>query len=103
MMVLAPIIGMVAGFLLLFGGIFFMGAWQMSVQPWLDSSQYSKFTGSASGRIVESWIALEFDPTELRKSAVYWEPTAKIAAFVAEYADNFEWAIANADGLSNRV
>ncbi|MEO8960226.1 MAG: hypothetical protein ABI304_14950, partial [Rudaea sp.] len=71
----APVIGIVAGFMLLFGGIFFAICWQIGVQPLIDAKHYASFTGRASGRIVESWVALEFDPATVRKQDTYWEPS----------------------------
>jgi hypothetical protein len=59
MVVAGPVIGLIAGFLLLFGGIFLAVAWQAGPQSLIDSTNYDKFTGTASGRIVESWVALE--------------------------------------------
>jgi hypothetical protein len=86
----APIIGMCAGFLLLFGGIFLAVAWQVGPQPLIDSAHYAKFTGNASGRIIESWVALDFDPDNVRKSAVYWQPSARISACaVIEYGGDW--------------
>ena len=78
MVVAGPFIGMIAGFLLLFGGIFLAVAWQVGPQPLIDSAHYANFTGKASGRIIESWVALDFDPDNVRKTAVYWQPSARI-------------------------
>ncbi len=75
----APLIGIFAGFLLLFGGIFLAVAWNSGPQPLLDSMHYASFTGKVDGRIVESWAALEFDPADLPRDKLYWQPYAKIA------------------------
>lgn len=86
----APVIGIVAGFMLLFGGIFFAICWQIGVQPLIDAKHYASFTGRASGRIVESWVALEFDPATVRKQDTYWEPSAKISpCAVVEYGNDW--------------
>jgi hypothetical protein len=86
----APLIGMCAGFMLLFGGIFLALSWQIGVQPVLDSRHFAGFTGSTSGRIVESWVALDFDPQDMRETAVYWEPAAKVTACaVVEYGNDW--------------
>jgi hypothetical protein len=80
-----PLIGMIAGFLLLFGGIFLDVAWIVGPQPLIDSRRYLAFTGTATGRIVESWAALEFDPADMGRKR-RWFAFAKIAACaVVEY------------------
>jgi hypothetical protein len=90
MVIAAPFIGVIAGFLLLFGGIFLAVAWQVGPQPLIDSAHYAGFTGKASGRIVESWVALDFDPHNMRKTAVYWQPSARISACaVVEYGGDW--------------
>ena len=57
-----PIYGMIAGFPLLFGGIFLVIAWQVGPQPMMDAARYKAFTAVTDGRIVESCLAMEFDP-----------------------------------------
>lgn len=85
-----PLIGIVAGFLLLFGGIFLAVSWQVGVQPLIDAQHYASFTGRATGRIVESWVALDFDPATVRKQDTYWEPSAKISpCAVVEYGNDW--------------
>jgi hypothetical protein len=80
-----PIIGMVAGSLLLFGGIFLDVAWIVGPQPLIDSWHYATFTGKATGRIVESWAALEFDPRDMGQKR-RWFGFGKISACaVVEY------------------
>jgi hypothetical protein len=76
--VAAPVVGIFSGFLLLFGGVFLGVAWLCGPQQLLDSHNYRPFTAHASGRIVESWVALEFDPTALPTGKLYWQPYAKI-------------------------
>lgn len=86
----APVIGIVAGFMLLFGGIFLAICWQIGVQPLIDAKHYASFTGRASGRIVESWVAMDFDPANLRKQDTYWEPSAKVSpCAVIEYGNDW--------------
>ncbi len=91
MMAAAPIIGIFAGFLLLFGGIFLGVAWQMAVQPIVDAHRYAPFTATASGKIVESWAALDFDPSSLPAGKLYWDRASKITrCAVVEYSAG-EW------------
>jgi hypothetical protein len=81
----SPLIGMIAGFLLLFGGIFLDTAWLVGPQPLIDARRYAAFTGKATGRIVESWAALEFDPADLGQKR-RWFAFGKIATCaVVEY------------------
>jgi len=47
---IGPIIGMVGGFMLLFGGIFLAIAWSAGPQPWLDSRRYAPVTAHVDGR-----------------------------------------------------
>ncbi|MEO8802219.1 MAG: hypothetical protein ABI304_02125, partial [Rudaea sp.] len=56
----------------------------------IDAKHYASFTGRASGRIVESWVALEFDPATVRKQDTYWEPSVKISpCAVVEYGNDW--------------
>jgi hypothetical protein len=80
-----PLIGMIAGFVLLFGGIFLDMAWLVGPQPLIDSRHYATFTGKVTGRVVESWTALEFDPADVGQRR-RWQAFGKIAACaVVEY------------------
>jgi len=86
MLAAAPVIGIVAGFLLLFGGVFLGVAWQVAAQPVVDAHRYAPYTATASGRIVESWAALDFDPARLPAQKLYWSRVSKISrCAVIEY------------------
>ena len=86
MLAAGPLIGMFAGFLLLFGGIFLGVAWQAAVKPLVDMRQYAGFTAATSGRIVESWAAIDFDPANLPAAKLYWDRASKISrCVVVEY------------------
>jgi hypothetical protein len=86
----APIIGMLAGFLLLFGGIWLAVAWTAGPQPLIESYRYAPFTAQVPGRIVESWVALDFNPDNLPKGKTRWQPYSKIApCVVVEYAGDW--------------
>jgi hypothetical protein len=85
----SPLIGMIVGFLLLFGGIFLDVAWLVGPQSLIDSRHYATYTGKAMGRIVESWTALEFDPGDMGEKR-RWFAFGKIATCaVVEYPG--EW------------
>ena len=86
MLAAAPLIGLFAGFLLLFGGMFLGIAWQAAMKPLVDMRQYAAFTSATSGRIVESWAALDFDPANLAAGKLYWDRVSKISrCAVVEY------------------
>lgn len=73
-----PVFGMIAGFLLLIGGIFLAVAWQVGPEPMVDAAHYKTFTAKTDGRIVESWLAMEFDPADMGKKQ-RWFAFAKVA------------------------
>ena len=86
----SPLIGMVAGFLLLFGGIFLAVAWSVAPQPLIDAHRYAPFTASTSGKIVDAWTALTFDPADLRKDSLRWFGYAKITSCeIVEYGKDW--------------
>lgn len=85
-LIVAPVIGVLAGFLMLFGGIFLAVAWQAAAKPVIDSRYYAPFTASVSGKIVDSWAALDFDPANLPAGKLYWDRVSKIErCAVVEY------------------
>jgi len=87
---IGPIIGMVGGFMLLFGGIFLAIAWSAGPQPWLDSRRYAPVTAHVDGRIVESWSAIEFDPQDLPRDKLNWQPYSKISpCVIVEYSGDW--------------
>ena len=96
-----PIIGMVGGFMLLFGGVFLAIAWSTGPQPWLDSHRYAPVTAQIPGRIVESWAAIEFDPQDLPRDKLNWQPYSKISpCVVVEYSG--DWGAQRRSFCGNR-
>jgi hypothetical protein len=90
MFAVAPLIGLISGFVLLFGGIFLAVAWTVGPKPFLDARQYAPYTAHADGHIVESWIALEFDPSILPKDKLYWQPWSKVTpCAIVEYGSDW--------------
>jgi hypothetical protein len=88
--VAAPVIGVLAGFLLLFGGIFLAIAWLIGPQQLVDSWRYRPYAARVSGHVVESWAALEFDPAAVPAGKLYWQPYAKIQpCVVVDYAGDW--------------
>ncbi len=66
-LVIAPILG--------FAGLFLVVAWQTGPQRMIDGARYSKMTARTDGRIVESWLAVEFDPSDMGQRTL-WRPHA---------------------------
>ena len=89
-MAMRPFLVMIAGFMLLFGGIFLAVAWQVGPEPMIDAAQYKTFTVHTNGRIVESWLAMEFDPADMGQKR-RWFAFAKVApCAVVEYAGDWD-------------
>lgn len=87
---IGPVMGLIAGFFLLFGGIFLDVAWTVGPRPMLDSRRFGSFTSTVDGRIVEGWAALDFDPASTG-SNLRWFGYARISACaIVEYPR--EWA-----------
>ena len=83
----SPLVGLVAGFMLMFGGVFLAMAWQIGVQPFVDSAHYASFTEHVDARVIESWAAIEFDPADMPADRLNWQPYAKIErCIVADYS-----------------
>jgi hypothetical protein len=90
LLALGPFVGIIAGFLLLFGGIFLAMAWTTGPQPLLDSFRYAPYTAQVMGRIVESWVAVEFDPASVPEGKLYWQPESKVSpCVVVDYAGDW--------------
>jgi hypothetical protein len=66
-LVIAPILG--------FAAVFLMIAWQSGPQRAIDAARFSRLTGRADARILESWLAVEFNPSEMG-SKTLWRPWA---------------------------
>jgi|SRR5450631_83952 hypothetical protein len=75
--------------LLAFASIFLMVAWQFGPLVWVEAQQYKKFTGQVDGRIVESWLALEFDAKDVRNPEFWRASTNAARCVVAEYGGDW--------------
>jgi hypothetical protein len=72
------------------GGLALAVAWNAGPQKALDGRQFAKLTSRAPAQIVERWLAVELDPSEIEKGAT-WYRTAKVSpCVVVEYTT--EWA-----------
>lgn len=65
----------IAALMLGFAGVFLALAWQIGPQPAMERAHYARFTAHADGRIVDSWVALAFDPAAKGLHA-HWRPFA---------------------------
>jgi len=74
---------------LAFASIFLMIAWQFGPLVWVEGQQYKKFTGHVDGRIVESWLALEFDDKYMRNPEFWRASTYASRCVVAEYGGDW--------------
>ena len=80
---------LIAVFILGFGAIFLSVGWLLGVKPIVDAWEFRSFTSRAEGRIVESWVALELDPSRIGPAG-FWRATAKASpCAVVEYAGDW--------------
>ncbi len=76
---------LLAGFLLAFAGMFLLIGWQFGPLVLVEAQQYKKFTSHVDARIVESWLALEFDAGSVRNPEFWRASTNASPCIVAEY------------------
>jgi hypothetical protein len=68
-----------------------VAAWQAAPQRLIDAHRFAAFTAHADGRIVESWLALEWDPADMGDH-LRWHAYAKAApCAVVEFDAAGEW------------
>jgi len=76
---------LLAAGLMAFAGLFLLIGWQFGPLVLLQAKQYGQMTSHVDARIVESWLALEFDPSSVRVPE-YWRASTNAArCVVAEY------------------
>ncbi|MEP6484829.1 MAG: hypothetical protein ABJB01_10290 [Rudaea sp.] len=93
----SPIIGLFAGGLLVFAGMFLFVAWNISIGPLIDAHRYAKFTGSANGSIVDAWAALSFDPAQIPNDKLRWYGYAQMTfCVVVEFPAENGWPLRRA-------
>ena len=85
---------LLAGFLLAFAGMFLLIGWQFGPLVLVEAQQYKKFTSHVDARIVESWLALEFDAGSVRNPEFWRASTNASPCIVAEY--DGDWGAPNA-------
>src|SRR5437867_4932449 len=87
-----PILRLHGAIFIAAAGLLLIIAWQSAPQRLLDARQYAAFTARADGRIVESWLALVWRPSDMDASHLRWhayaitEPCA-----VVEYDAGGQW------------
>jgi hypothetical protein len=86
---LGPLIRVLAAIFLGIAGVFLIIAWQAAPQRALDAAKYAAFTAGAEGRIVESWLAIEWNPEDMGE-LLRWHAFARTSACaVVEYAGDW--------------
>ncbi len=85
-LVLSPFTGTISGFLLLVAGMFLIVAWQAGPQHLVDASRLGKLTGHTNGTIVESWVAVDWDPAAMGTSRHWRAFTRASPCAVVEYS-----------------
>jgi hypothetical protein len=87
--VFGPFIRLIAAVLLGAAAVFLVGAWQSGPQQAVDAARYAKYTKQVQGTIVESWVALELDTTDIPVDENW--PASSLAApcAVVEYAGDW--------------
>src|SRR5207249_960719 len=78
------------------GGLVLTIGWHAGPQKYLEAREFQTLQARAPARIVESWIAVEFDPGQMGKYP-HWRPFAKASpCVIVEYTT--EWT-----GLARRA
>ena len=71
-------IGFVAAMPLAFAGVFLIVAWNVGPRRLIEAGHLRPYTTRVEGRLVESWLALDFDPAAMAKHRL-WRPEAMAA------------------------
>ncbi len=88
-LVLSPFTGIVSGFFLLFAGVALTIAWHAGPQHLIDASRLRPLSGHATGKIVESWVAVDWDPAEMGTSQHWRAFTKACPCAVVEYSGDW--------------
>jgi len=76
---------LLAAFLMAFSSVFLLVGWQFGPLVILQAQQYKKLTSHVDARIVESWLALEFDASSVKVPSNWRSSTNASGCMVAEY------------------
>lgn len=74
-----------------FASLFLLVAWQSGPLVMLEAQQYKKLTSHVDARIVEGWLALEFDASSVRVPSNWRVSTNAARCVVAEYGG--DWGV----------
>src|SRR4051794_32324525 len=86
---LGPFIRLFAAGFLGVAAVLLTLAWQTGPQHLIDAARYAPLTARQTGKVVESWLALEWDPAEMGES-LRWRAFAKASpCVVVEYAGDW--------------
>ena len=87
--VFGPFIRLIAAVILGAGGLFLVLAWQSGPQKAVDAARYAKYTKQAQGTIVESWLAVELDTTDIPVDKNWRYSSLATPCAVVEYAGDW--------------
>ncbi|MEP7328812.1 MAG: hypothetical protein ABI777_06335 [Betaproteobacteria bacterium] len=80
---------LLAALMMSFASVFLLVGWQFGPLVMVQAHQYRQMTGRVDARIVESWLALEFDAGSVRVPEFWRASTNASRCVVAEYGG--EW------------
>jgi hypothetical protein len=99
--VMHKVLGFYAAIFLGAAGVVLTAAWQYGPQRVLDADEFALLTEQKTGRIVESWLALEWNPSEMGELK-RWRAFAKATpCAVVEYT--VEWVPTRRAFCGNRL
>jgi hypothetical protein len=88
--VVGPLFRLHSAIFIAAAGVLLIIAWQSAPQRLLDAKRFAVYTGHADARIVESWIALAWRPSDMASGHLRWQAYAKAEpCAVVEYAGDW--------------
>jgi hypothetical protein len=83
--VFGPFIRLISAVVLSAGGLFLIFAWQAGPQKALDAAHYERYTQRVTGKIIESWLAVEVNLPEIRQPKNWRASSRATPCEVVEY------------------
>ncbi|MEP7083215.1 MAG: hypothetical protein ABI854_00655 [Betaproteobacteria bacterium] len=80
---------LVAAFILAIAGVLLIIAWQLAPERALDAAKFRHFTAHAEGRIVESWLAVEWNPADMGELLRWHAFATGTPCAIVEYAGDW--------------
>jgi len=103
-MVFGRLFRLPAVFLIAISGILLILAWQSAPQRLLEARQYAGHTATAEGRIVESWVALNWRPDDMASDHLRWYAYASAEpCAVVEFEAGGQWGAERRAFCGNRL